>query len=132
MTANLITTRIVYAVDAAGSLGLGALLIAFANPAAALFGPSLPAVVLLAIGIGLVPWAAFNAWIATRPDLPSGAARVNVAGDAAWVVASLALLLLASAGLTMLGAAAVIAIGLFVGAIGSTKAMGLRAQRVYA
>lgn len=132
MTANHITTRIVYAVDALGSLGLGALLIAFAAPAADAFGRSLPAAVLLTIGIGLIPWAAFNAWIASRPSLPAAAARLNMIGDLGWVLASLALLVAGGAGLTTLGMAAVIVIGAFVAAVGSIKAMGLKTARAFA
>lgn len=120
-----LTTKLVYAVDALGSAALGILLIVFAGPLADLFGPGLPATVLLIVGIGLLPWAGFNLWIARRPAYPRGAATLNVIGDIGWILASIALVLLAP--LTALGVLAVTAIGAFVLAVCLTKAAGLRA-----
>ena len=119
-----LTTKLVYAVDALGSAALGILLIVFAGPLADLFGVGLPATVLLIVGIGLLPWAAFNLWIARRETLPAAAATLNVIGDIGWILASIALVLMAP--LTVLGILAVTAIGAFVLAVCITKAMGLR------
>lgn len=125
-----LTTRTVYAVDALGSLALGILLMAFAGPLAELFGPGLPAMALLVVGIGLVPWAAFNLWIARRAGYPRAAATLNVIGDIGWIVASIGLVLTAS--LTTLGVLAVTAVGVFVLAVCITKAAGLRAPQLAA
>jgi hypothetical protein len=126
MTANTLTTKLVYVVDAIGSLGLGVLLIAFAAPLAAGAGPTLPEMALLVVGIGLLPWAAFNLWIATRPTYPRPAVTLNVVGDLAWIVASLALVLAGGAGLTFLGTLGIMLVGLFVTAVCATKMLGLR------
>lgn len=121
-----LTRRAIYLADAMSSLALGLGLTVFAAPLAAAAGSAMPASVLLAIGLGLLPWAAFNAWIGLRPVFPAGAARMNVAGDALWVVASLTLLAFAGSGLTT---AAVMVVGLLaagVAVIGLVKAIGLR------
>ncbi len=119
-----LTTRLVYLVDALGSAALGVLLIVLADPLADLFGAGLPRIALLIVGVGLLPWAAFNLWIARRSVHPRGAANLNVIGDIGWIVASIALVLMAP--LTALGVLAVTAIGAFVLAVCVTKLMGLR------
>ena len=126
MTTNTLTTKLVYLVDALGSAALGLVLIAFAGPLAGLFGSALPATALLVVGIGLLPWAAFNLWIARRDGLPRSAATLNVVGDIGWIVASVALVALAGSALTLIGVLAVTAIGLFVALVCALKATGLR------
>lgn len=121
-----LTTKLVYLVDALGSAALGVLLVAFAGPLADLFGPALPATALQVVGVGLLPWAAFNLWIGRRASLPHAAARLNVIGDVAWILASIALVVLAQSNLTMLGVLAVAAVAAFVLAVCLTKAAGLR------
>lgn len=121
-----VTTRLVFAVDALGSAVLGILLVAFAGPLADLFGPVLPSLALLAVGIGLLPWAMFNLWIARTAHYPRGAIILNVVGDSAWVIASIALVLLAQGALTLPGVLAVTAIGLFVFTVCLVKSAGLR------
>lgn len=132
MTANTVATKLVYAVDAIGSLGLGGLLIAFAAPLAVAVGPALPGLALLVVGIGLLPWAAFNLWIATRPGYPRQAATLNVFGDVAWIIATLALVILGGAGLTMLGTLGVVLVGIFVALVCAIKMLGLRRAAVAA
>lgn len=126
MTANTLTTKLVYALDTFGSLGLGGLLMAFATPLAASAGPTLPAPALLLVGIGLMPWAAFNLWIATRPRYPRQAALVNIIGDVTWMVVSLALLGFGGAGLTALGMLGLVLVGLFVALVCTIKILGYR------
>jgi len=125
-TMTNLTTKHVFTLDALGSAALGILLAVFAGPLADLFGPALPSTVLLVVGIGLLPWAAFNLSIARAERYPRGAVILNVVGDSAWVIASVALVILAPGALTMLGILAVTAVGLFVLAVGITKSAGLR------
>jgi hypothetical protein len=131
-TMTNLTTKHVFTFDALGSAALGILLAVFAGPLADLFGPALPSTALLVVGIGLLPWAAFNLWIARSSRYPRNAVVLNVIGDAAWVLASLALVLFAPGGLTVLGLLAVIAVGLFVLAVGLTKSAGLRSPMLAA
>jgi hypothetical protein len=118
--------RAIYLADAAGSLALAVGMAAFAVPLEAAAGSAMPAGIILVVGLGLLPWAGFNAWIGLRGTYPTGAARVNVAGDALWVIASLALLVLAGPGLTSMGAAIVGMLAAAVAIIGAVKATGLR------
>jgi len=131
-TMTNLTTKHVFTLDALGSAALGMLLAVFAGPLADLFGPALPSAALLVVGVGLLPWAAFNLWIARSPRYPRGAVLLNVIGDATWVLASLAVVLLAPGTLTLLGILAVTAVGLFVLAVGLTKSAGFRSPMLAA
>jgi hypothetical protein len=77
-------------IDAATCATLGLVLDLGAAPIAALTG--LPAGLLLYAGLALLPIAAFLALIALRPALQPIGARLAIAGNTAWVAASLALL----------------------------------------
>ena len=70
---------------------------------------ALPASLLRAVGVGLVPFAGLLVWIARRTPVPLGLARVVVAGNALWVVASVALLLSDAVAPTRLGVLFVLA-----------------------
>lgn len=126
MKLSPLNRRAVYLADAVGSLALGLGLAAFAVPLAAAAGSAMSEGVVLAIGLGLLPWAALNAWIGLRAVYPEGAARFNVAGDALWVIGSLALLALAGPGLTPTGTIVVGVLAAAVAVIGVVKASGLR------
>lgn len=76
--------------DAATCLAMGLALDFGATPLAALTG--LPAALLLYAGLSLFPIAAFLALVALRPALQPIGGRLAIAGNAAWVAASLALL----------------------------------------
>ncbi|HEV7274961.1 MAG TPA: hypothetical protein VGN80_01605 [Devosiaceae bacterium] len=117
--------RGVYLVDAVGSFLLGAAMILSADPLAALLGPALPAGALFAVGAGLLPWAAFNAWIGLRGSFPSRAVTLNVAGDGIWVLASLVLIASAGPALAPAGLATVGGLAGAVAIIGLIKASGL-------
>jgi hypothetical protein len=76
--------------DAATCAALGLALDFGAAPIATLTG--LPAGLLLYAGLSLFPIAAFLALVALRPALQPLGGRLAIAGNAAWVAASLALL----------------------------------------
>ena len=77
------------AVDAATCAGMGALLALGAGPISTL--TALPAPFLVSAGIVLLPVAAFMAVFARARRVPGWAVLVVVAGNLAWVAASLAL-----------------------------------------
>ena len=108
-------------------LGLG--LAAFAGPVADNAGTALPELILRVVGLGLLPWAAFNLWIARQPQLPAAAVTLNIVGDTAWVLASLAVLMLLGQAFTLLGIVGFVAVTAFVAVIGFGKTLGLRALR---
>jgi len=82
--------RTLLLIDAATCAALGLVLDLGAAPIAALTG--LPAGLLLYAGLALLPIAAFLALIALRPTLQPIGGRLAIAGNAAWIAASLALL----------------------------------------
>ena len=73
-------------VDAATCIAMGLFLVLLAQPLAPRLG--LPAGLLVIAGASLFPIAAFMAWVATRGAFWRPGARLVVAGNAAWVVAS--------------------------------------------
>lgn len=81
--------RPLLAVDAAFCLASATLLIFAAGPLAQL--TALPAPLLFWAGLLLVPCAAFMGWLARSATPPRWGAVTLVAGNALWVVASLAL-----------------------------------------
>lgn len=122
------TRRGIYLIDAVGCLVLGGVALAFSEPLAAMFGPAVSAAILTGAGLFLAAFALFSLVIALRRDFPASAASVNVAGDALWVAASAALLLLAGTGLTWIGAVVVALLAAGVAAIGAIKYVGLRTE----
>jgi hypothetical protein len=70
--------RLIYWVDAAGSLVFGIALIAAATPLTSLAGWSLAPVVLTGIGTALLPWALFNLAIARSSRPVPGMVRINL------------------------------------------------------
>lgn len=114
--------RRVLFVDAATCAGTGLFLALLAAPLAPFLG--LPAELLLYAGLALLPIAAFIAWVATRDEISAAGVRLVIVGNAAWVLASLALLFAVSP--TMLGYAFVIGQALIVAALAEMEYVGLR------
>lgn len=82
--------RRVLAADAASCLGMGVLCAAGAG---ALAGPlGLPRALLLEAGLVLLLCAAAIGWLASRRDAPRGLVLSVIAGNVAWVLGSLLLL----------------------------------------
>src|SRR5262245_52247996 len=110
----------------------GAVLAAFAAPFAAvaahapvsLLGLELATVFEL-LGVGVVAFGALCAWIASRPELPQGWARLIFAADIAWVAGS-ALVLLALPSWTTAGIAGIVVVALVVADIAVLEYFGLR------
>ena len=121
--ASLLLRRVLQA-DAILCAGFGALLTVAAGPLGDWFG--LPTTLLRSVGIGLLPWAAFVAYAATRPQLSGLPTWTVIAGNTAWLVASTALLLSGQVDPTALGYAFVIATALLVAVIVETQFMAVR------
>lgn len=81
--------RMIYFADAAACLVLGAIMAA--APLTALLAWPLPNAFLIVAGLILLPWAAFNLLTARTQRPTSAILAVHVAGDALWVIGSLAL-----------------------------------------
>lgn len=95
--------RLVYLADTVACLVLGAVLIAAAAPLTALIGWALPPALLIALGVILLPWAAFNLMTARVQRLTPAILATHVAGDALWVVGSVALAALHASQMGQLG-----------------------------
>lgn len=119
--------HLVYGLDAIVSAAMGIALLVLAEPLTQLAGWSLPAGFLWTIGLLLLPWAVFNAWIARTGHPATGVVRGNIAGDAAWVVGSIALILLHAPSLTTIGLVLLAGQGIAVAGVLMLKLAGARA-----
>ena len=111
--------------DAATCLAMGTVLIAAADPQGQLLG--LPRPLLLETGIILLPFALFVAWAARRAA-PAGPARLIIAANSAWSVASLAVLVGPWLQPTPLGIAFVLVQAAAVAGIAVLQAAALRTR----
>ena len=94
--------------DGAFSLVAGAVLILGATPLAALITPAATPVMMKVLGVGLLIWGIFHLSAARNGGPVTAAARISIAGDMLWQVASLALLLTAYGYLSTVGIALVL------------------------
>jgi hypothetical protein len=110
--------------DAVATGATAALLLAGGGLLAGLLG--LPPGLLRGAGLVLLPFVALVAWTGLRPVPPAGAVRAIIGVNAAWVVASLALLVGGWVSPTTLGTAFVIAQAVVVGAFAELQLLGRR------
>lgn len=125
---NLI--RFALVADAVATVATGALLALGGSLLAGLTG--LPGAATMPLGLFLIAFAAFVAWVGLRQQTPQGAAMLIVIVNAAWVVGSLIVLLAGTFPLTLLGVAFVIAQALAVAALAALQWMGLGRTRALA
>lgn len=116
--------RHVLVADAIATGATALLLIAGAGLLAGMLG--LPADLLRYAGFVLVPFVAFVAYAATRAPISRGAVWTIVIVNAAWVVASIVLLVSGYVAPTALGYAFVLAQALIVALFAELQALGLR------
>ncbi|MBG0827093.1 hypothetical protein HS041_04870 [Planomonospora sp. ID67723] len=110
--------------DAILTGGFAVILAAAAAPLAGLLG--LPEPLLRWAGIGLLPFVAFLAYLATRPAPARRGVQAVIAVNALWVVDSIALLFTGWVDPNPLGVAFVVAQALLVAAFAEFQYMGLR------
>lgn len=123
-TSPLPSLRSLLLIDAATCAAMGLALDFGAAPIARLTG--LPQPLLLWAGLALLPIAAFLAVVALRPALRPAGARLAIAGNAAWVLASLALLTSGWVAPNGLGVAFVLVQALAVAALTGLELAALR------
>ena len=78
--------------NASFSIITGLAFLLWSQPIATFLG-GVPALEIIALGVILLPFAAFVAWAATRPTINRQAVRIIIAMDIAWVLGSALLLL---------------------------------------
>jgi hypothetical protein len=121
--ADLFLRRAILA-DAVLSGATGLLMIVGAGFLAELL--AIPASVLLAAGLILVPYVAFVVYVGTRPNIPRGGVSLIVGANAVWTVASIALLVAGLISPNLLGYAFVIGQAAVVALLGELQYIGLR------
>jgi hypothetical protein len=109
--------------------GASALLLTFGAGALAPL-TNLPEALLRETGLFLVAYAALVGWLGTRPSMPKPLVWIVIAGNAAWTVASIALLFSGAVTPNLLGAAAVAMQAIAVGAFAELQYVGLRRSDV--
>jgi hypothetical protein len=110
--------------DAAFS-GVSALLLTFgAGMFASLL--SLPEALLLETGLFLIAYAAFVGWLGTRQTTLKILVLIVVAGNAAWTLASIALLFSSAVSPNLLGEIFVVAQAIATGVFAELQYVGLR------
>ena len=110
--------------DAVASGATGALMLAGAGLLEGWLG--LPAALMRAAGLVLVPYVAFVGYLATRDTLTPAPVWTVIAANALWAVASVGLLLSGWIAPTWLGYAFVLAQAAVVAAFGDLQYVGMR------
>lgn len=116
--------RRLMAFDAVTSGAMGVMLVAGAGLIAPLTG--LPAPLLRASGLILIPFAVMVGWVAAKAPAHRGAVLAIALVNAAWVLASLGLLVSGRVSPTLIGMAFVGAQALFVGILAELQVIGAR------
>ena len=105
--------------------GISAIVMTLDAPALApLF--NLPEALLRETGLFLIAYTALVGWLATRPSLPKTIVMVVVAGNAAWTLASIALLFSGAVAPNLLGEIVVVAQAIATGVFAELQYVGLR------
>ena len=105
--------------------GASALLLTFGAGALAPL-TNLPEALLREAGLFLIAYAALVGWLGTRPSMPKALVTIVIAGNAAWTLASIALLFSGAVTPNLLGEALVVAQAIAVGALAELQYIGLR------
>lgn len=123
-TASSTFLRRVLFLDAASSAACGLLM----SAGAGLLAPwlALPDVLLREAGLVLLPFAAFVAWVATRPAIPRSAVWVVIAANALWAIDSIVLPWTGWVEPSLFGKAFVVGQAAFVALMAELEFFGLR------
>ncbi len=105
--------------------GVSALLLTFGAGALAPW-LNLPEALLRETGLFLIAYAALVGWLGTRQSMPKMLVGIVIAGNAAWTLASIALLFSGAVTPNLLGEAFVAAQAIVVGALAELQYIGLR------
>ena len=87
---------------------------------------NLPEALLRETGLFLIAYAALVGWLGTRPAMPRMLVAIVVAGNAAWTLASFALLFSGAVNPNLLGEIVVVAQAIATGVLAELQYIGLR------
>ena len=90
---------------------------------------NLPEVLLRETGLFLIAYAAFVGWLGTRQSMLKVLVLIVIAGNAAWTLASIALLLSNTVSPNLLGQIFVVAQAIATGVFAELQYVGLRKSR---
>jgi hypothetical protein len=90
----------------------------------------LPQALLRETGLFLIAYTALVGWLGTRPSMPRALVAIVVAGNAAWTIASVALLFSGWVTPNLLGEILVAAQAIVVGVFAELQYAGLRRSEV--
>jgi len=116
--------RRVLAIDAIISGAFAMTLLIAASPLAQRFG--LPAPLLSNVGLILLPWVAWNAWLARQTDPPRTQIWAVIGINILWIIDSALLLLSGWVQPTVHGIAFIIAQAIAVGVVAELQFIGVR------
>lgn len=120
--------RFAYWLDGTVSMIMGATVALLCAQVTDLIGWSLPSAFILAVGLFLLPWGAFNIWTARTPRTYRAALAFHLFVDVTWVAGSTALLAAHGAAMTGFGLVFIAAQGLAVAGVLVLKLAGARAM----
>ncbi len=87
---------------------------------------SLPEALLRESGLFLIAYTALVGWLGTRQSMPKALVAIVIGGNAAWTLASIALLFSGAVTPNLLGEAAITMQAIVVGALAELQYIGLR------
>jgi hypothetical protein len=87
---------------------------------------NLPETLLRETGLFLIAYAALVGWLSMRPTMPKPLVAIVIAGNAAWTIASIALLFSGAVTPNLLGELFVALQAIIVGALAELQFIGLR------
>src|SRR5258706_14672316 len=106
--------------------GVSALLLTFAAAGALAPWLNLPETLLRETGLFLIAYAALVGWLGMRQSMPKPLVVIVISGNAAWTLASIALLFSGAVTPNLLGEAFVAIQAIAVGALAELQYIGLR------
>jgi hypothetical protein len=87
---------------------------------------NLPEVLLREAGLFLIAYTGLVGWLGTRPSVPKALVLIVIAGNAAWTLASIALLFSGAVSPNLLGEIVVVAQAIATGVFAELQYIGLR------
>ena len=90
---------------------------------------SLPEALLRETGLFLIAYTALVGWLWSRPSVPKVLVMIVIAGNAAWTLASIALLFSGAVAPNLLGEIVVVAQAIATGVFAELQYIGLRRSR---
>ena len=87
---------------------------------------NLPEALLRETGLFLIAYTALVGWLGTRTSIPKALVVIVVAGNAAWTLASIALLFSGAVGPNLLGTIVIVAQAIATGVLAELQYLGLR------